>query len=179
MAHVKVFSGELSSKTTIYNHTQQLETKINQTKQLHHTKYIDNVVLKSGDIGVITGVLGTKSGDILGSPEDIPKLPQLHIPVLSVQVVPENKADYNSLAEALQQIDREDPSLNFKWFKAEKELQLLLMGQMQIEILEHVLKDRFLIKASFTEPQVVYKKQLAQKQKAILGIGCQNLVGQS
>ncbi|WP_420553480.1 GTP-binding protein [Tenacibaculum aiptasiae] len=168
MAHVKVFSGELSSKTTIYNHTQQLETKINQTKQLHHTKYIDNVVLKSGDIGVITGVLGTKSGDILGSPEGIPKLPQLHIPVLSVQVVPENKADYNSLAEALQQIDREDPSLNFKWFKAEKELQLLLMGQMQIEILEHVLKDRFSIKASFTEPQVVYKETISTKAEGYI-----------
>jgi len=161
MAHVKVFSGELSSKSTIYNHTQQLESKINQTKQLHNTKYIDNVILKSGDIGVITGVLGTKSGDILGNSIGIPKLPQLHIPVLTVQVTPNNNADYNTLAEALQQLDKEDPSLNFKWFKAEKELQLLLMGQMQIEILEHVLEERFSIKANFTDPQVVYKETIS------------------
>ena len=161
MAHVKVFSGELSSKSTIYNYTQQLETKINQTKQLHKTKYNDNVVLKPGDIGVITGVLGTKSGDILGDPKGVPKLPQLHIPVLTVQVIPNNYADYNALAEALQQLDREDPSLNFKWFKAEKELQLLLMGQMQIEVLEHVLNERFSIKASFTDPEVVYKETIS------------------
>jgi len=163
MAHVKVFSGELSSKSTIYNYTQQLETKINQTKQLHQTKYIDNVTLTSGDIGVITGVLGTKSGDTLGHPEGIPKLPQLHIPVLTVQVIPDNNADYNTLVEALQQLDREDPSLNFKWFKAEKELQLLLMGQMQIEILEHVLKERYSIKTIFTDPQVVYKETISTK----------------
>lgn len=168
MAHVKVFSGELSSKTTIYNYTQQLETKINQTKQLHHTKYIDNVILTAGDIGVITGVLGTKSGDILGSSEGIPKLPQLHIPVLSVQVIPDNNADYNNLAAALEQLDKEDPSLNFKWFKAEKELQLLLMGQMQIEILEHVLKERFLIKSSFTEPEVVYKETISNKAEGYI-----------
>lgn len=168
MAYIKVFSGELSSKTTIYNHTQQLETKINQTKQLHETKYIDNIVLKSGDIGVVTGVLGTKSGDVLGSPKGIPKLPQLHIPVLSVQAIPDNNADYNGLAEALQQIDREDPSLNFKWFKAAKELQLLLMGQMQIEILEHVLKDRFSIKARFTEPEVVYKETITKKAEGYI-----------
>ena len=168
MAHVKVFSGELSSKSTIYNHTQQLETKINQTKQLHNTKYTDNVILKSGDIGVITGVLGTKSGDILGDFEGIPKLPQLHIPVLTVQVIPDNNADYNALAEALQQLDKEDPSLNFKWFKAEKELQLLLMGQMQIEVLEHVLNERFSIKAHFTDPQVVYKETISTKSEGYI-----------
>ncbi len=168
MAHVKVFSGELSSKSTIYNYTQQLESKINQTKQLENTKYIDNVILKSGDIGVITGVLGTKSGDVLGNSKGIPKLPQLHIPVLTVQVIPDNNADYNALAEALQQLDREDPSLNFKWFKAEKELQLLLMGQMQIEVLEHVLKERFSIKASFTDPEVVYKETISKKAEGYI-----------
>jgi ribosomal protection tetracycline resistance protein len=168
MAHVKVFSGDLSSKSTVYNQTQQLESKINQTKQLHNTKYIDNVVLTAGDIGVITGVLGTKSGDVLGSNEGTPKLPQLHIPVLTVQVIPENNADYNALADALQQLDREDPSLNFKWYKVEKELQLLLMGQMQIEILEHVLKERFSIKARFTDPQVVYKETISTKAEGYI-----------
>jgi len=168
MAHVKVFSGALSSKTTIYNHTQQLETKIHQSKQLHQTKYVDNVVLTSGDIGVITGVLGTKSGDVFGQPEGIPKLPQLHIPVLTVQVIPENNADYNTLAEALQQLDREDPSLNFKWFKKEKELQLLLMGPMQIEVLDHVLKERFSIETSFTDPEVVYKETISTKAEGYI-----------
>jgi len=161
MAHVKLFSGSLTSKSTVYNHTQQLETKINQTKQLQNTKYIDNVDLESGDIGVITGVLGTKAGDIIGNPEGIPKLPQLHIPVLTVQVIPDKESDYNGLAEALQQLDKEDPSLSFKWFKAEKELQLLLMGQMQIEVLTHVLEERFLIKTSFTDPEVVYKETIS------------------
>jgi len=168
MAHVKVFSGELSSKSTIYNHTQQLETKINQTKQLHNTKYIDNVILKPGDIGVITGVLGTKAGDIIGRSEGIPKLPQLYIPVLTVQVIPDKDGDYNALAEALQQLDREDPSLSFKWFKAEKELQLLLMGQMQIEVLTHVLEERYSIKTSFTDPEVVYKETISKKAEGYI-----------
>ncbi|CAM1333086.1 GTP-binding protein [Tenacibaculum aestuariivivum] len=168
MAHVKVFSGTLTSKSTIYNSTQQLETKINQTKQLVQTKYIDNIILSAGDIGVITGVLGTKAGDILGNPNQIPTLPQLHIPVLTVEVIPENNADYNALAQALTQLDSEDPSLQFKWFKAEKELQLLLMGQMQIEILGYVLKERFNIVATFTDPQVVYKETISKKAEGYI-----------
>jgi ribosomal protection tetracycline resistance protein len=168
MAHVKVFSGELCSKSTIYNYTQSLETKINQTKQLNQNKYVDNVVLKSGDIGVITGVLNTKAGDVLGTPSEIPKLPQLHIPVLSVNVTPKDIKDYNNLGEALFQLDREDPSLKFKWFKTEKELQLLLMGQMQIEVLEHVLKNRFFIKTNITQPKVVYKETISKKAEGYI-----------
>ncbi|MDC3388516.1 TetM/TetW/TetO/TetS family tetracycline resistance ribosomal protection protein [Flavobacteriaceae bacterium] len=168
MAHVKVFSGELCSKSTIYNYTQKLESKINQTKQLQQNKYVDNILLKSGDIGVITGVLGTKAGDILGRPNEIPKLPQLHIPVLSVNIIPKEKSDYNKLVEALFQLDREDPSLKFKWFKAEKELQLLLMGQMQVEVLEHVLENRFFIKTTITPPQVVYKETITKKSEGYI-----------
>lgn len=161
MAHVKVFSGSLSSKSVAYNFTQQLDTKINLTKALENTKLIDNITLNSGKIGIITGVLGTKAGDILGNPEGIPKLPQLHIPVLTVKVTPKKDSNYNKLTEALLQIDREDPSLNFKWYKAEKELQLLLMGQMQIEFLSHILKDRFQIEVEFTPPEVVYKETIS------------------
>ena len=161
MAHVKVFSGQLSAKSVVYNHTQQLETKINQTKQFELTKYEDKD-LQAGDIGIITGVLGTKAGDIIGTEKGIPKLPQLQVPVLTVQVIPDNDQDYNKLAEALQQIDREDPSLQFKWFKAEKELQLLLMGQMQVEVLTHMLLNRFGIAVEITPPQVVYKETIAK-----------------
>ncbi|MGB1042833.1 MAG: GTP-binding protein [Tenacibaculum sp.] len=161
MAHVKVFSGELSSKSVIYNHTQAIETKINQSKIFHQTKHLDQNIT-SGDIGIVTGVIGTKAGDILGSPEAIPKLPELNIPVLSVQVIATNDKDYNALAQALQIIDKEDPSLQFKWHKPEKELLLLLMGDMQIEVLTHMLLERFNIPVSFTDPQIVYKETITK-----------------
>ncbi|WP_275314724.1 GTP-binding protein [Tenacibaculum bernardetii] len=161
MAHVKVFSGELSTKSVINNHTQGLETKINQTKVFHHTKHLDTNIT-AGDIGIITGVLGTKAGDILGNPSEIPTLPELNIPVLSVQVIAINDKDYNALAQALQFIDKEDPSLQFKWHKPEKELILLLMGDMQIEVLTYLLQERFNIAVNFTDPQIVYKETITK-----------------
>ncbi|MGB1043244.1 MAG: GTP-binding protein [Tenacibaculum sp.] len=161
MAHVKVFSGELSAKSVVFNHTQNLETKINQSKTFHETKHLDTTI-KTGDIGIITGVLGTKAGDILGNPEGIPIVPELNIPVLSVQVIVINDKNYNALAQALQIIDKEDPSLQFKWHKPEKELILLLMGDMQIEVLTHLLQERFNIAARFTDPQIVYKETISK-----------------
>ncbi len=160
MAHIKVFSGSVSPKSVLYNHTQQYETKINQTKIIDATKYADCSNLTAGEIGIITGVIGVKAGDILGDPTRIPKLPQLHVPVITVQVKPKNNADYNTLVNALQIIDREDPALQFKWFKAEKELQLLLMGAMQTEILTAVLANRFGVATEFTPPKIVYKETI-------------------
>ncbi|CAM1362490.1 conserved protein of unknown function [Tenacibaculum soleae] len=159
MAYVKVFSGELSAKSVINNHTQGLETKINQTKTFHQTKHLDTNIT-AGDIGIITGVLGSKAGDILGNPSEIPTLPELNIPVLSVQIIAINDKDYNALAQALLIIDKEDPSLQFKWHKPEKELILLLMGDMQIEVLTHLLQERFNIAVNFTDPQIVYKETI-------------------
>ena len=167
MAYVKVFSGELSAKSVIDNHTQGLETKINQTKTFHQTKHLDTNIT-AGDIGIITGVLGTKAGDILGNPSEIPTLPELNIPVLSVQVIAINDKDYNALAQALQLIDKEDPSLQFKWHKPEKELILLLMGDMQIEVLTHVLQERFNIAVNFTDPQIVYKETISKSAEGYI-----------
>jgi len=168
MAHVKVFSGSISSKSVVFNHTQQQETKINQTKIINETKYIDNIPLQAGDIGILTGVVNINAGDVLGNPTHIPQIPQLHVPVLTVQVNSENNADYNALANALQLIDKEDPALQFKWYKAEKELQLLLMGPMQTEILTAILADRFGIKATFTPPKVVYKETITKKAEGYI-----------
>ncbi|MCT4697588.1 GTP-binding protein [Tenacibaculum haliotis] len=167
MAHVKVFSGELSAKSVINNHTQGLETKINQTKVFHLTKHLDTNIT-AGDIGIITGVLGTEAGDILGNPAEIPTLPELNIPVLSVQVIAINDKDYNALAQALQLIDKEDPSLQFKWHKPEKELILLLMGDMQIEVLTHLLQERFNIAINFTDPQIVYKETISKSAEGYI-----------
>ncbi|MDO6813557.1 GTP-binding protein [Tenacibaculum soleae] len=167
MAYVKVFSGELSAKSVIDNHTQGLETKINQTKTFHQTKHLDTNITV-GDIGIITGVLGTKAGDILGNPSETPTLPELNIPVLSVQVIAINDKDYNALAQALQLIDKEDPSLQFKWHKPEKELILLLMGDMQIEVLTHLLQERFNIAVNFTDPQIVYKETITKASEGYI-----------
>ncbi len=168
MAHVKIFSGQLKSKAVVFNTTQQIETKINQTKILRNNKYVDNVILTSGDIGVITGVMGTKAGDILGASKFIPNPQKLSTPVLSVEVVPENISDYNPLSQALIQIDKEDPSLQFKWYKAEKELQLLLVGKMQIEILTYVLLERFNLKVQFKEPKIIYKETINNKSEGYI-----------
>jgi len=158
MAHLRMFGGSLKNRDTVFNYTQQCEEKISQIKKIYTSKNEDISELKAGDIGLVSGLSNIQIGNILGNPENIKQTKLLNIPVLTVQVKAENNAEYARLAEALQILNREDPKLNFKWYKEEQEMHINLMGNMQIEILQMLLESRFDLKTIFSEPTVIYKE---------------------
>lgn len=158
MGHVKVFSGILQKRMTIENVTQGTMEKIAQIKRAFAQKLEDTEKLLAGDIGVISGMPEIKPGDILGSESGGTRLQKMQVPVITVQVRGEKEEDYPALAEALGILNAEDPSLNFQWFKAEKELHLKLMGVIQQEILQQVLLERFGVRANMVNPTVIYKE---------------------
>ena len=99
-----------------------------------------------------------KIGDVLGDPEPVPETYALSEPLLSVQVNARDEAQHAALAAALQQLASEDPHLDFRWYPEERELHLRIMGVIQTEIVNEVLRTRFDIEADFSAPTVVYKE---------------------
>ncbi len=156
LAHVRLFSGQLSNRDSVYNQRLERIEKVAQIRKQSGKKYVDTGILNAGDVGILSGLSEAHPGDILGSKV----LDHLHlssqIPVLQVKVNPKNKEQVQLLAQALTQLSIEDPFLDFKWFKAEQEMQLKLMGGIQQEILVGVLKDRFGIDTDFEPPRVIY-----------------------
>ena len=118
----------------------------------------DIIELSAGDIGIVNGMSNIKVGDIIGKPNNKIKNTSLNVALLTVQVKAINKQDYAALANALQELNIEDNALNFKWLKQEQELHINIMGAVQSEILQSILKTRFNIEAEFTEPTIVYKE---------------------
>ncbi len=62
------------------------------------------------------------------------------------------------MAEALQILEKEDPALEFEWYREDKELQLKVMGAIQVEVLEQIILQRFGISVQFEDPTVIYKE---------------------
>lgn len=158
LAHVRIFEGQLASKDQVINSTKARESKIGLVLKFFTGKPEITGQINAGDIGVISGLTGAEAGDILGSGNGIKKHPSLNIPVLTTLVKPELEKDYASLSEALQILNSEDPALDFKWYKEEKEMHLKMMGPMQMEVLSALLKERFGIAAIFQEPNVIYRE---------------------
>ena len=158
LAHIRLFSGVIHSKSNIYNDSQKKEVKLGLVQKTYTTKQEIIGTLKAGDIGVVTGLQDVNAGDILGSPEGIKQSRLLHTPVITAQVKPIESKDYNDLGKALQIINSEDPALDFKWYKSEKEMHLRMMGPMQIEVLEAMLQTRFGINVEVSDPAIIYKE---------------------
>ena len=171
IAHVKVFSGVIKNREIIKNASQAIEEKVTQVRKLISNKFEDIGEVKAGDIAGICGLQNAKAGDVLGEfSELLPDEISLRTPLLTVQVKParlvsgaENDKDYPALAEALQKLTKEDPTLDFEWLREDRELHVKIMGWIQIEVLEKILENRFGINAKFDDPTVIYKETPTKK----------------
>ncbi len=159
VANVKVFNGSITNREMIRNASRQTESKVIQVRRNMAGKSEDIGSVTAGDIAGICGLGDAQVGDILGENIDtIRKQIVLSQPLLFVQIKAEKDTDYPSLAAALSELATEDPALDFEWLKEERELNVKIMGWIQVEVLEKILYDRFGIKASFQNPTVIYKE---------------------
>ncbi len=162
LAGVRMYSGRLRARDTVLNATAEREEKITQIKRISLNRREDAEMLGAGEVGILCGLPEVRIGDVLGNPDLVPGGYALVEPLLTVQVKPQDEADYARLAEVLQQLTSEDPHLDFEWFQDERELHVKIMGPVQIEILTEVLKARFGIDAHFSDPTVIYKETPGQ-----------------
>lgn len=157
-AYVRLFQGELRNRDTVFNTTRQCEEKIHQIRQVSAHAAIDTGVLGAGDVAAVYGLSEARVGDVLGVPGPIPDVQPLAVPLLAVQVSAGRPQDEIRLAEALAQLDAEDPSLEFQWVPSERELHIKVMGAIQLEILQQMVRERFGIDMVFSPPSVIYKE---------------------
>jgi len=158
LASVKSYGGVLKSKDVIQSQKLNKEIKINQIFKPHLGDLVQFSELNPGEIGVITTSDIIISGDILGTENLQDKYSKISKAVLGVQVVATEEKDYQKLGEALEILNIEDPILDFKWFKEEREFHLKILGPIQTEVLKENLTQRWGIEADFLQPKVIYKE---------------------
>lgn len=158
LAYLKLYGGMLKSKDVI--HAQQLDKdiKINQIFIPRLGELAQVSELHPGEIGVVTTSDLILSGDTLGSVDLNDPYSKISQPVLGVQVIAKDEKDYQKLGQALETLYIEDPLLDFKWFKEEKEFHIKILGPIQTEVLKEELANRWAIEAEFLQPKVIYKE---------------------
>jgi ribosomal protection tetracycline resistance protein len=162
LAYIRLYSGELKSRDIVYNSTKAVEEKITQIKKLSGLKEVESGRLAAGEIAKVSGLSSASIGDILGNPEMIKAVPNIAIPLLTLQVKAKDKPHYMDLVEALEELQEEDPLLHVQRIKEKEEIHIQIMGMMQLEILESILKSRFNLEVSFGKPSVIYKETPAK-----------------
>ncbi len=158
LAYLKLYGGLLKSKDVIRSQQLDKEIKINQIFKPQLGDLVQVSELHPGEIGVITTSDRILSGDVLGSENLGDPYSKMSKAILGVQVIAKDEKEYQKLGEALEILQIEDPVLDFKWFKEEKEFHLKILGPIQTEVLKENLVQRWGIDAEFLTPKVIYKE---------------------
>ena len=121
--------------------------------------------LLPGDIGVVYGLGHIPIGHVIGTASALPRRVEpgrLRTPLIAVQVIPEKPEQMQALHQACSILSGEDPLLQAQYIRTLNELHLQVMGTIQLEILEEILKTRFDLNVTFTPPAIIYRETVAQ-----------------
>ncbi len=158
---MKVTGGVLRAKDLLTNRgpdtpeEEVWEEKADQLRLYSGEKFQPLDSAPAGTVVAVTGLSRTVPGQGLGV-ETAWTVPALE-PVLAYQV--ETEADPSATLKALRALEEEDPQLRVSW--AGRTIQVQLMGQVQMEILQRRLKERFDIEVCFGAGRVVYRETIA------------------
>ena len=153
ITYLKMTGGTLTVKELIG------EEKVNQIRRYSGEKY---ETLQRAEAGMICGIIGpaaTKPGDGLGC-EETALLPFL-TPVLNYRLLLPDDMDAARMLPKLRELEEEEPELHLVWNEALQEIQIQVMGEVQIEILTALIKERFGVEVSFGEGNIVYRETIA------------------
>ena len=163
LTFLKVTGGELTVKQTIKG--ADWEEKADQLRLYSGQKFTPVQRVQAGKICAVTGLSQTQAGEHLGAGKGA-SAPILE-PVLEYRMQVDTD-DVQGAYLKLQRLEEEDPQLHLVWDHALREIRVQLMGPVQMEILQTLIKNRFGYSARFDEGNIVYKETIAEP---IEGVG--------
>lgn len=159
LTYLKVTSGELRVKDILRGKQGEYEEKVNQIRIYSGEKYsVENIATK-GTVCAVTGLTNTYPGEGLGI-EEAAELPMLE-PVLTYSVELPEEVDATWMLPLLKQLEEEQPELHIFWREETKEIQIKLMGEVQIDVLKKCILDRYGVEVNFGVGNIVYKETIA------------------
>ncbi|MBE6759367.1 MAG: TetM/TetW/TetO/TetS family tetracycline resistance ribosomal protection protein [Ruminococcaceae bacterium] len=127
--------------------------------------------LGAGEIGVVYGLGNAPVGHVLGNSGCLPRRIEsgrLRTPLITVRVIPEQPEKMPELRAACQVLSGEDPLLQAQFFTSLNELQLQVMGKIQLEILEELLLTRFDLRVRFSDPAIIYRETISRRSEGFV-----------
>ncbi len=170
LTHMKITGGTLHVKDVLTNRREEAqeiwEEKADQIRVYSGASFQMVQEAAAGTVCAVAGLSRTYAGQGLGI-EPEAELPLLE-PVLSYRVELPPDCDVHQAFLKLRMLEEEEPQLHIVWDEQLGEIHAQLMGEVQTEILQTIIRERFGIPVSFGEGNIVYKETI---RKAVVGLG--------
>ncbi len=161
LTYMKITGGALKVRDILTGGTDdgRWAEKVNQIRIYSGEKFTAVDEALPGMICAVTGLSHTYPGEGLGSEPDS-DAPVLS-PVLEYKVDLPDGLDAHSALAMMKQLEDEDPQLHIVWNEALQEIHAQLMGEVQLEVLERIISERFNVKITFGQGSIAYRETIA------------------
>lgn len=164
LTHLKLTGGSLRVKEQLLH--KGTEDKVDQLRIYSGSNFEAVPEVQAGMVCAVAGLEHTYCGEGLGKEADS-DLPILE-PVLKYRLVLPEDWDVHKAWRQLQELGEENPMLRLTWEESTEEIQVQLMGEIELEILKATIQERFDKTVSFQEGSLVYKETI---EEAVIGMG--------
>lgn len=169
LTYMKVTGGVLKLKDVLTLRNSQGEEsheKVNQIRVYSGAKYDMVTQVPAGCVCAVPGLVNTYGRQGIGACPD-GELPSLE-PVLSYKVMYPTDVDAVTMVSKLRLLEEEDPQLQVQWNETAGEIYIKVMGQVQLEVVAQMVRDRFGIAITYGQGRISYKETIAAP---VMGVG--------
>ena len=159
LTFIKALSGSLKVRDEVsYGKEKEIVEKISSIRLYNGNKFttVDKVV--AGDVFAVTGLTSAKAGEGIGLLKDDINFNM--VPTLMSKVIFDKSNNVKDVLRYFRILESEDPALNVFWNEVLQEIQVSIMGKIQLEVLKEVVEDRFKLKIDFGPCEIMYKETI-------------------
>ncbi len=167
----RVYSGTMTSDSTIFNATKGAKERVGQLLLLRGKQQTPVEALGAGDMGAVVKLKETGTGDTLCDEKEPIRLPEIGFPapVISFAVEPKVKGDEDKMSTAFTRLREEDPTIQVRYDPQTRETVVSGMGRAHVEIVAERLKRKFGLDVTLKTPRVPYKETVKTRASEIQG----------
>ncbi len=165
MSFFKVAAGKIASGMSLTNTANDTVEKIGKVYVVKGKTQKEVTELGAGDIGVVTKLTNTATGNLLAAAgSDIkPVVIDYPNPCLSMTVIPKAKGDEDKISQGLQRLAEEDLTFKYETNTETHEQIISGMGEMHLNVIVSKLKNKFNVDVDLAAPRIAYREAIRKK----------------
>jgi len=169
LTFVRVYSGTLTSGSSVYNSVRDKSERVGRLLLMHANNREDISDVCAGMIAAVVGLRDTRTGDTLCEEKHPIILERMTFPdpVISIAIEPKTKADQDKMGIGLQKLAMEDPSFRVNTDEESGQTLIHGMGELHLEIIVDRLKREHKVEANTGKPEVAYRESLKRAVKDV------------
>ncbi len=167
LSFVKVVAGKLSNEISPTNSRTGNPERMGKIIYAIGKKQEDTSFITAGDIGAVTKLADTMTGDTLCDPKRVVTLSAVKFPTptLTMSVVALNKGDEGKIAQGIYRLIEEDPCVGFVQDSETRQQLLSGLGDQHLDIIMSRLKSKFGAEGRLERPRVAYRETIRKAVK--------------